>query len=403
MYKIIAAFLISLICSVTVLADTVKVNPDYPDQYVVKKGDTLWDIAGKFLLEPWRWPDIWHANPQIANPHLIYPGDVVSLLYKDGQPIITVSRSGQLVSGRTVKLSPTVRSYEKDDAIPTIPIESIKQFLTRPLIVSEEEMEIWPYVVSNFEKRLYAGTGDKIFVRGLDENNSGARYSVYRKGKAYVNPLKDEGNVLGYEALYVGEAVIDKPGDPASAIVAKSNREVLAGDRLTIESEDVVETNFMPSSPANNVEGNIISVHDGVAEIGRYQIVVVDLGTEDGMEVGNVLGIFQSGEIVEDEIATAIKAREECEKDIEFEYADSSVTDRMLSAIANDIKDNKCAFDRTALVKYLGRPNTEPELIELPEEYAGVLMVFRTFNKVSYALVMEATSNIHIYDTVRNL
>ena len=402
MYNKIAIFLFSLIFSALVLADTVAVKSDYPDQYVVKKGDTLWDIAGKFLLEPWRWPDIWHANPQIANPHLIYPGDIISLLYQDGQPILTVSRSGQFVSGRTVKLSPQIRSYEKERAIPAIPIDAIKQFLTRPLIVSEDEMADWPYVVSSYEQHLVAGAGNKVYVRGLSDDNTAKRYTLYRRGKPYVNPRKDKDRVLGYEALYVGEAVLEKTGDPASLIVAKSNREVLIGDRLAVESDESVDTNFIPSSPGTDVEGNIISVHDGVSEIGQYQVVVLDLGTNDGVEVGNVLGVYQSGKIVEDEIATSIKAREKCEKPVKFEHEDTSSVDRMLGSIATDIHYTKCAFDNTGLVRYLGKPGTVPEEVELPNEYAGVLMVFRTFNEVSYALVMEATSNMHIYDTVKN-
>ena len=402
MYNKLSVFLFSLIFSALVLADTVAVKPDYPDQYVVKKGDTLWDIAGKFLLEPWRWPDIWHANPQIANPHLIYPGDIISLLYQDGQPILTVSRSGQFVSGRTVKLSPQIRSYEKDSAIPAIPIDSIKQFLTRPLIVSEDEMTGWPYVVSSYEQHLIGGAGNKVYVRGLNDENTVKRYSLYRRGEPYINPRKDKDKILGYEALYVGEAILDKTGDPASLIVAKSNREVLIGDRLAVESDESVDTNFIPSRPGNDVEGNIISVHDGVSEIGQFQVVVLDLGANDGVEVGNVLGVYQSGKIVKDEIATAIKAKEKCEKPVKFEHEDTSGVDRMLGSIATDIHATKCAINNSALVGYLGRPDAVPENVELPNEYAGVLMVFRTFDQVSYALIMEASSNIHIYDTVRN-
>lgn len=384
------------------LANTVAVNPDHPDKYVVQKGDTLWDISGQFLQQPWLWPEVWRANPQIKDPHLIYPGDVISLQYEDGRPILALER-GRISSGRNVRLSPTVRSYEKEEAIPVIPVDAIKQFLTRPQIVTENEMDDWPYIVSSFDEHLVAGSGNKIYIRGIPEDATATRYAVYRRGKPYVNPRKDENNVLGYEALYVGDAIIEKSGDPASALVARSNREVLAGDRLAEESEADISTNFIPRPPDHEVDGNVISVIDGVTEIGQYQVVVLDLGTNDGMEVGNVLGVYQSGKIVKDNIAAKAKEKEEDARRLKFQHEETSRTDRAVSNIANDIRDNKRAFDKTDLVGYLGRPNTEPEKVQLPAEYAGVLMVFRTFEKVSYALVMEAVSPIHIYDSVRNL
>jgi hypothetical protein len=383
------------------LADTVTVNPDHPESYVVQKGDTLWDITGKFLKEPWLWPQVWEANPQIENPHLIYPGDVVSLQYKDGRPILAVRRGDK--TGRYVRLSPTVRSYEKDEAIPAIPIDAIKQFLTRPLVVAEDEMNDWPYVVSSFDEHLISGSGNKIYVRGIADDDTGKRYAVYRKGKPYVNPRKDEESILGYEAIYVGDAIIEKQGDPASAIVSNSNREILAGDRLAEESEADVNANFIPTPPSHDVNGNVISVLDGVSEIGQYQVVVLDLGSNDGMEIGNVLGVYQSGRIVNDYVATKAKEKEEDARRIVLEHEDTSAVDRGLSAVANDIRDTKRAFDKTALAGYMGRPGAQPEKIQLPEEYTGVLMVFRTFDRISYALVMEAEGPIHVYDTVKNL
>jgi hypothetical protein len=184
--------------------------------------------------------------------------------------------------------------------------------------------------------------------------------------------------------------------------VTQASREVISGDRLTEETEADVNTNFTPHSPDHQVQGNVISAIDVVSQIGQYQVVVVDIGEADGMEVGNVLGVFQSGEIVQDKVATEIKARKKCEERIVFENEEGA-TNEIVSNLVNDIKDTKCAFDKTDLVGYLGRPNTKPEEIELPPEYAGVLMVFRIFDRVSYALVMEAESPIHVNDTVRNL
>jgi hypothetical protein len=387
--------------STAVIADTVTVKPDHPESYTVVKGDTLWDITGRFLNEPWLWPQVWEANPQIENPHLIYPGDVVSLQYKDGRPILAVGRGDK--SGRYIKLSPTVRSHEKATAIPSIPIDTIKQFLLRPLVVSDEEMDDWPYVVSSYDEHLVSGSGNKIYVRGLPEDATAKRYAVYRKGKPLVNPVKNKDNVLGYEALYLGDAVIEKGGDPASFIVVSSTREVLSGDRLAEESEADINSNFIPTHPSHDVYGNVISVIDGVSEIGQYQIVVLDLGTNDGMEIGNVLGVYQSGNVVKDYTAAVAREKEEDERRIVLPHEDTSGFDRGLSAVLNDVRDTKRAFDKTDLAGYLGRPNSTPEEVELPEEYAGVMMIFRTFENVSYALVMEAVSPIHIYDAVKNL
>jgi len=325
------------------------------------------------------------------------------LQYKDGKPILSVARGGKDKSGRFVRLSPSVRSYEKDQAIPAIPIDSIKQFLVRPLVVTDEEMNGWPYVVSSYDEHLVAGAGNNIYARGMPEDASGQRYAIYRKGKPYVNNRKDKNAILGYEALYVADAVVEKPGDPASLFVPRSNREILAGDRLAVEAEDDVSANFIPTTPGQEINGNIISVIDGVSQIGQYQVVVLDMGSKQGIEVGNVLGVYQSGKMVKDYIATKSREKKEDAERLKFEYEDTSTVDRAVSNVANDIRDTKRAFDKTDLVGYLGRPNTKPEEVELPDEYARVLMVFRIFENISYALVMETISPIHVDDAVKNL
>jgi LysM repeat protein len=362
-------------------ADEIKLNSDQPESYVVQKGDTLWGISSKFLQEPWRWPEIWQVNPQIADPHLIYPGDVVSLSYKDGVPMLTVDRAGTSARqdrarpGRSVKLSPEMRSSEHAEAIPSIPIDVIEQFLVRPLVVSDKEMDNWPYIVSNFDSHLVAGKGSKVYIRGLSSTDQGQRYSVYRKGAAYQRGAG--GAILGYEALHVADAVIERAGDPATAIIVNSTREVLTGDRLVPQSSTDFNTDFTPRSPSNSVNGSIISVIDGVSEIGQYQVVVLDVGESDGIEIGNVVGVYQSGELITDRV----KVEE-----------DWRVRNR-----------SKGAFDANAVRNYMGKKKAAGEQVQMPEEYAAVVMVFRTFGKVSYGLVMEATAPIHLNDMVRNL
>jgi hypothetical protein len=364
-------------------ADEIKLNPDQPDSYVVVKGDTLWDISAKFLQEPWRWPEIWEVNPQIADPHLIYPGDVVSLTYKDGVPTLTVDRDGNPAqqtrssSGRTVKLSPEIRSSEHAEAISSIPVDVIQQFLVRPLVVTDSEMEDWPYIVSNYDKHLVAGKGSKVYVRGLSSGSTSQRFSVYRKGGAYKSGSGNSARVLGYEALHVADAVIERDGDPATAVIVDSSREVMVGDRLLAQSESDVNTDFIPRSPSNSINGSVISVIDGVSEIGQYQVVVLDLGESDGIETGNVVGVYQAGEMISDRV----------EIDEDWRVRNRS----------------EGAFDANEFANYLGKKKAAGEQVQLPEEYAAVVMVFRTFGKVSYGLVMEATAPIHLNDSVHNL
>lgn len=351
----------------TVQADTVKINPDHPDRYVVVKGDTLWDIAGRFLTEPWRWPEIWKVNPQIENPHLIYPGDVVSLTYEGGSPILTVQRGGVRRGVRYVKLSPQIREVDKAEAIPTIPIDAIRNFLSRPLVIDdEEELDARPYVVSSYDQHLIAGEGNRIYVKGLTEEAGQQTYTLYRKGPAY----KKKGKIIGYQALYVGEAVINKYDDLSTATVTQSSREVLNGDRLMPRSEKDSSRDFIPKNPGNTVSGNIISVVDGVLEIGQYQIVVIDLGTSDGMEPGTVLGIYQSGKMVTDRVSAT---------------------------------KSKWPLANTPLGEYLGTPKDRGVEVELPEEFAGVVMIFRPYDRVSYGIVMEAYGPLKINDAVKNL
>lgn len=379
LHKILLLAALSLAVSIT-QADTVKLNPDHPDSYVVVKGDTLWDIAGRFLQEPWRWPEIWKVNPQIENPHWIYPGDVVSLKFEGGEPVLSVDRGAEAAGGeresavaasgmpasREVKLSPEIRVHPREKAIPSIPIEAIRHFLTRPLVINEDETDNWPYIVAGRNNHIIAGKGDTVYVRGLSGGDNTKRYSIYRKGAAY----KSNGKVLGYEALHIADAVVIRDGDPAVVKIVQSDREVEEGDRLMPQSEREITSDFIPQPPDNNINGSIIAAVDTVFAIGRYQIVILDRGATDGLKVGNVLGIYgEKGTVVTDKIA-------------------SEKTD---------------ALNKTRLMQYLGPFKGPDKKIKLPEDLSGVLMVFRTFDRLSYGIVMEAYEPMHIDDTVKNL
>ncbi len=378
-------------------AATIALNPKHPDSYVVVKGDTLWDIAGRFLREPWRWPEVWKGNPQIKNPDLIYPGDVITLSYRDGVPELSLERghndalpdtsSGNRNSapelspgrgdrrGATVRLSPQVRSEPLEQAIPTIPPDAIQQFLTQTRPVALEEMENAPYVVASADEHLISGAGSKIYARAINGQAGadarakskvvatqdtppaaapGTRFGIFRLGDPYYNSSSrternNKKDLIGYEGIYVGEALLDSLGDPSTLLVTSARREVLIGDRLLHLEDRTVNQNFMPHPPNKPMEGRIVSVVDGVTRVGQYQVVALNLGNQEGVEVGHVFAVYQQGDTVRDSVSP-------------------------------------------------GRNDT----VQLPDERAGIVMVFRSFERMSYALVMQATGSLRLYDVVRN-
>lgn len=316
------------------------VKRDHPDRYTVKKGDTLWDISALFLHDPWRWPDIWYVNPQVRNPHLIYPGDVLELTYVNGKPQLRVVAKGP------IKLSPRVRSTPWDGAIPTVPIDAIAPFLTRPYVVGENELDSAPYVVDFADEHTLGGAGMRAYVRAIEASEP-QKFDLVRKGGPYKDA--ETGEVLGYEALFVGSGLLKRTGDPATVAITDTVSEVLVGDRLLPVGEERRIEDFYPRPPSTTVAGAIIDVFDGVSQIGQYQVVVLDRGARDGLEPGTVLRVDQRGETIRDPVA-----------------ADS----------------------RTK--------------VTLPDESAGLIMVFRTFDRVSFALVMEAERPMHVLDRIRN-
>lgn len=318
-------------------------NPRHPETYVVQRGDTLWDIAAMFLRDPWNWPEIWQVNPQVQNPHLIYPGDVLSLAYVGGRPVLQVQR-GTNPGGR---LSPRVRSEPLEEPIPTIPYDTISAFLSRPVVLDRKQIESLPYLVAQREG-LVASAGDDVYVRGTNDAPVGKAYNVVHVGEPLVDPDDDE--IIGYEGIYVGTGSLRRDGDPATLRLTQTDREALVGD-LLVEAEDETRMDFVPRPPEQQVEGRIMSVVDGVSLIGQYQVVVINRGARDGLEPGYVLRVFQTGAVIRDTVA--------------------------------------------------GRGRLA-EKVRLPDEPAGVIMVFRVFDRISYALVMEATNAIRVLDTVRN-
>lgn len=341
MFKACKCLILLLCCTLAtpLAAADEMLRSGHPDRYTVVRGDTLWDIAGRFLRSPWRWPDIWHVNPEIANPHLIYPGDVLELVYIDGRPQLRLRRG-------TLKLSPSVRSTPWDGAIATIPVDAIAPFLSRHYVLGREELDRAPYIVDFADEHILGGAGQKAYVRSIHDSSQ-LKFEIVRGGDAYKDG--DTGEILGYDAQYIGSSQLQRTGDPATLFINSTKREAIIGDRLIAASEERAAANFTPHAPAMPTEGNIIAVFGGVDQIGQYHVVVLDRGQRDGLAPGTVLRIDQRGETIRD-------------------------------VVTPDSRDT----------------------VKLPDEEAGLLMVFRSFDRVSFGLVMHATRVMHIGDKVRN-
>jgi hypothetical protein len=320
-----------------------------PDSYVVKHGDTLWGIAKVFLRDPWYWPEIWQVNPQIQNPHLIYPGDTLRLVFVDGQPVVTM-----LQRGDAARVEPRVRSQPFESAITTIPYETVAAFMSKPSVLDESEIKHAPYVLATRDLHVVMSDGDTLYARGFTSPAEiGAHYNIVRVGEKLVDP--DDKRLLGYNGVFTGAGHVTRQGDPTTLIMTESAIETRAGDKLMAGGIDV-PLDFIPSAPQVKTNGRIIAVSDGVTIIGQYYVVVINRGSRDGLAPGNVLGVFDTGPRVRD-------------------------------------TDKKGFFN-------LDRFDTKK--IQLPSERTGTFMVFKTFDNISYGLIMEATNLIQVGDKVEN-
>ena len=335
---------------VAVPAKEIRVKASHPRQYTVKKGDTLWGISSLFLQDPWFWPEIWQKNTQIQNPHLIFPGDVLTLVYVGGQPQILVNeaqhKAVQQDSGElpVKKLSPGIRTKSLQASIPSIPGDAIRQFLSKPRVVTREQLDNAPRIIASDEEHLILGHGDRVYIRGeIDKER--VRFSVFRPGDELRDPVSND--LLGYEAKYSGNVHIISYDDPATGDLTYSAREVLIGDRLLPEDKSKLENLFFPHIPDKDVDAQIISLYDALFGVAQYQIVVINKGERDGMEVGHLLATFTQGDVVRDR------------------------------------------FDKR---------RSEP--VHLPNERSGLLMIFKTFDRVSYGLTLESKRVIHNNDFV---
>lgn len=316
--------------------DGAKLRDDAPERYVVVPGDTLWGISARFLKDPWLWPQIWGLNrDELKNPHKIYPGNVIALVKTaDGNRLRVVGEAG------TVKLSPKVRAENTGDkAIPGIPTADIGPFLSQPLVIEENGLASAPLVLGSSDGRVVLSAGDLAYASGLPKDK-GSAWQVFRPGKTLKDPDSDQ--VLGYEAVYLGEAKVEKFAGVSTITVVRSIQEIIKGDRL-VPTPATAFNNYVPHAPDKAVKGRVISVYNGVAEAGRNSVVTLNKGVRDGLEIGHVLAIYSKSLAVSPE----------------------------------------------------GR-----DTIPLPDERIGLVFVFRVFDKLSYALVMQSTRSIQVLDAV---
>ena len=307
--------------------------------YTVQRGDTLWGIANRFLLDPWQWPEVWYVNDQIGNPHRIFPGDVLKLMVVDGRPQLI--REDRYSAGNTDRGSPQVRETPLADAIPMIPLDAIRDFLRGPRLVTNDELGASPYLLAFADENIVGGAGMAVYVQDLEPDKA-YHYAVVRRGKTYRDP--DNGDLLGYEAVPVGEAEVREYGKPSTAMLSRTSREALIGDRLLPVEPEAFSENFYPRAPKGEIGGRIISVIDGFSQIGQYQIVTLNRGSNSGLEPGHVLDILQAGRRAQD-------------------------------------------------------PYTKKQ-VPLPETFAGQLVVFKVTPRVSFGLVMAVTRPVHELDKV---
>lgn len=342
----------------------IPLSADAPDRYTVKQGDTLWDIAKVFLRDPWYWPEIWYVNPQVKNPHLIYPGDVLALVSIEGRPQVTVAERGPEGAaaeaeaapdtaprgGATKRLSPRVRSTPITAAVTAIPYEAVVKFAGRPGILTKEQVKSGPYIVAVRDSHMIAGEDHEVYARGIADAANGSRYNIVHVDEPLVDPETDR--VLAYRGIFVGDSTVTGPGKVAKLVAGVTQREVSLGDKLFAENVDM-PMDFIPHPVPEDIRGSVMAV-DGIYNAGQYNVVAINRGRRHGIEPGHVMAISQKGVVVRDR------------------YSEGGKSGNLTAA----------------------------KRVKLPDERVGLLMVFSVHDRLSYGLIMEATHPVTVGDVV---
>ena len=343
MLRIISALILAVTAVCASAADPLQLVDNPPDRHVVVKGDTLWGISGKFLKQPWRWPEIWQMNKeQIKNPHWIYPGDVVMLDMSSGTPRLKLGKA--VGGGGSGKLQPTVYSTPIQQVIPSIPPNAIEPFISQPLVVEDSDLNSGVKIVAMQEDRMLVGTGDTFYASGIPDASI-EKWNIFRKGK----PLKDPGTgkVIAYEAFFLGNAKLVKPGEPALLRITLAKEEIARGDSLIAAPEPQI-ISYVPHRPEQEVSARVLGIYGGLREGGTNSVVALNVGKNNGVEIGHVVALYRS-------------------------------------RVSLDVDES-------------GRRTQTP----VPDERYGLAFVFRVFDGVSYALVVESSKAIIVGDTAKN-
>lgn len=341
-------FLLLLCLLVPMLGNALSLKSDYPRRYIVQQGDSLWSISCRYLKNPWEWKKLWHANPNIKNPNRLYPGAVLVLNFYQHKPYLKVLSNG------TIKLSPNTRPTPLAEAVPPIPLGEIKPFLDESLILDENVLDRAPYIIAYMGEHMMGGQGDEVYVKGLHPSKEmplggSIAYSIFRGGKNYLDPVTKE--LLGYKATLVGYGELVAGGEPATVMLTSINMGVKKLDKVLINNSPEFELTFEPETPIRDVNGFIIDLPDrmpdGNSQTAIGGVIVVNLGDNAGLKAGDVLGIYRKPRFAKD-------------------------------------------------------PKNYLIPIKLPPERIGEAMVFRTFTKTSFALIVRSIRPVYLLDLVSN-
>lgn len=386
MLKKLPAVFVGVLLTLSVYAASVELNDNHPDTYTVQKGDTLWSISARFLKKPWLWPEVWQANNQIQNPHLIYPGDVINLAYLNGQPRLSVAGEAR----RSGPLEPHARATSLENAIEPVPLEQVQDFLKRARLLGEDEFAHAPHVIAIEDNHLRGGPGQNAYVRGLDAQ-PGQQFALVRPIGRYYEYVSHDPNVprgifrqnlddredrpsmlwhrgpedftlhgdvhfLGYEVMQFGTVEVTHTGNVASTLIISADFEVRPGDYVVPADTMAYDSMYVPHPPkAAPANMRVVAFTDALNSAGRLQVVALTYGAEDGVENGQVYSIFHANDKVYDDT----------------DYPPSSI---------------KRFFHH------------DEAKVNLPLEYVGHVMVFRTFAHVSYGLIMDGIRPVHLHD-----
>jgi hypothetical protein len=342
MVRIISALILAVTAACASAAEPLTLVDNPPDRHIVVKGDTLWGISGKFLKQPWRWPEIWQMNKEeIKNPHWIYPGDIIVLDMSSGSPRLKMAKA---VGGQNGKMQPTVHSTPGQQAIPSIPPNIIEPFISQPLIVETSDHDSGVRIVAAQEDRMQLGTGDSFYARGIPDARI-EKWNIFRKGKALKDP--ETGEIIAYEAYFLGNARLTKPGEPATLRVTLAKEEIARGDQL-IPAPPPDIASYVPHRPDQEIAAKVMAIYGGMEEGGATSVVSLTRGKKDGLEVGHVLALLRN-------------------------------------RVSVNIDDT-------------GVRSETP----VPEERYGLAFVFRVFDRVAYALVVDSSKAVIVGDSARN-